>query len=667
MQKIGFLIWVLEGQNEIFAKKACELVENEINETGGIAGKKISIQLQTLPDHNLTAQTSFSKIIRQSPDLLFGCIPFVPGPEHLESIKKIGSNTKVLFTHFDLAWDQKTPVHNNIFNISKYGIPNNETMPPIIDALSADSVVLFHMDITNPESYRSKLPLNLQSNFSSVGFDFSEIEFTDGLRAKIHPILSDINKNQVIFLNTTDNISEIVYHFLNNNNLNNQVVTFHLGQSLKNIDKILFPLIEYTFNGHDFTLGMESVFERIGMEVPKIEYQNWFEQLDLIYLIQYAADRRRIKYLSTEQFIDDITRSINEIDGKNDIFIGKNSIYYFENNSNTKTDSFLYQYPISLQDYDSKVPLLYPKQIRKEDGYLIFIDVNYVYIDILRVTNIDIGEAAWSCEFNLDIVSQFPDPIEIIKFNNLSSSNHKFEYKKISEKSTGKDNEKTYRYFVSATFDFDAVADNFPFDQQHVYISYSVTDENRFGIIQPTPEKLVDRDFNVEGWYLADSKSGVVRRKSVRNEGSELYKIVEVSEEIRLGWNLRRSNSITVLKVMIPLSFLLFLVYYTLFTGIEQANTAIGILSTAFLAGIALYFSTERPQPLRMTTIDLIFAFFYCISGVTVVLTAIGLISNSFYPWIMDGLKILIPLSVVSFAIYVRRRIKSIRLRPRID
>ena len=47
--------------------------------------------------------------------------------------------------------------------------------------------------------------------------------------------------------------------------------------------------------------------------------------------------------------------------------------------------------------------------------------------------------------------------------------------------------------------------------------------------------------------------------------------------------------------------------YYTFFLQFDQVSSAIGILTTTFLSGIALYFSTEKPQPLRITTIDLIF------------------------------------------------------------
>lgn len=50
MDKIGALVWVSESGDIEFAKKTCEFIENEINLTGGIAGKDIYLHLEILPD-----------------------------------------------------------------------------------------------------------------------------------------------------------------------------------------------------------------------------------------------------------------------------------------------------------------------------------------------------------------------------------------------------------------------------------------------------------------------------------------------------------------------------------------------------------------------------------------------------------------------------------------
>ena len=199
----------------------------------------------------------------------------------------------------------------------------------------------------------------------------------------------------------------------------------------------------------------------------------------------------------------------------------------------------------------------------------------------------------------------------MIKFNNLSSKDSKFDAKLVWKEHIDQEKHASYRYSVTANFDFRPLADNYPFDWQHIYISFSISDQDQYGIIQPVPDELIDKDFKVDGWKLIESVSGVLRKQTSTNKGTKLLRKASVVSEARVGWTLARTNSVTVMKVGIPLSFLLFLTYYSLYSGFENFTISIGVLTTCFLSGIALYFSTERPQPLRMTTIDLIFLWYY--------------------------------------------------------
>ena len=121
----------------------------------------------------------------------------------------------------------------------------------------------------------------------------------------------------------------------------------------------------------------------------------------------------------------------------------------------------------------------------------------------------------------------------------------------------------------------------------------------------------------------------------------------------------------TLLKVLIPLSFLWLLVLYGLFLPVENLDRAVAVITTSFLSGIALYFSTERPQPLRMTVIDIVFAFFYSTVGVA----SIAVFSLNFFPEIyndfMGFVKYLLPFSIIVGYIFLRNRIKSKKFFPR--
>ena len=125
------------------------------------------------------------------------------------------------------------------------------------------------------------------------------------------------------------------------------------------------------------------------------------------------------------------------------------------------------------------------------------------------------------------------------------------------------------------------------------------------------PEQYLDDEFKIDGWSLVYSKCGINRKKNWVALNRSLDKTPKISEEIRLGWELKRENSMTPLKVGIPLFFLYILLYYTLFVPVDQIESAFNNINLAFLSSIALYFSVERPQPFKMTTIDVVFAFFY--------------------------------------------------------
>ena len=89
--------------------------------------------------------------------------------------------------------------------------------------------------------------------------------------------------------------------------------------------------------------------------------------------------------------------------------------------------------------------------------------------------------------------------------------------------------------------------------------------EEKYGMIQPIPESLLDKDFIVEGWKIRDAVTGIKRIKREEYENFDLSLKVSVEEEARVGWTLSRANYITLTKIAIPLLFLLFLNYYTLF------------------------------------------------------------------------------------------------------
>lgn len=648
-----------------FLRNACKLIEKEINEDGGIAGKGVVIHYKHVPygmGSGLKRADALIEFIRKNPNVI--CMNGAAAASSNEKIlQEINLDQIIYFSGSSVG-----EFHPNRFKTTlRSDEVNAELITQLIEALDNNSNIYF--------LHRGIRTATFESDFTPadrnrlVSQDFSGIKEKAEIKNKVAEVLARLKDSDIVILDLDGNVLKPAIDYFNETGKQSVVWSF-FGALEGRYSNITFPLRQSNpdciFRDLDFenlintTVMPVTVEEKalLGTSNPALEFPS---------LVAYASKKAGLIYSDKEQFVSDISDAINTIDGKNDIFIGKGTSYAFKDNVNILKATYLYTFPSSLQTPGNYPKLFYPEQISVGIDGSSMLKVTYVNIDVLRATNIDIGTGIWSCEFNLDIVSPYDDPIETIKFNNLSSINPKFESKLIWEEQVVKE-ENSLRYYVVANFDFIPLADNYPFDQQHIFISFSISDKNKYGIIQPIPEVLLDRDFKIDGWRLIEATTGVLRRKEVIHKGKDFIKTVETTEEARVGWTLARANSVTLMKIGIPLSFLLFLNYYTLFRGFEGIGGSVGILTTAFLSGIALYFSTERPQPLRMTTVDLIFLWYYVLTGVTIVATSISsLLSEEMFILAMTGLKIAVPIGVIGIVTFLLRRIKSNRLKPRIN
>jgi hypothetical protein len=384
-------------------------------------------------------------------------------------------------------------------------------------------------------------------------------------------------------------------------------------------------------------------------------------RLEIPILISQALNKidiSEIHKMDTEK----LRSAILSFDGKKDIFIGKRGHLGFDADGvNNIRDNFAYIFPNSLQTQDYKTPkIFYRTQFHSVEGEVQKSRVMYAYIDILSVANIDISSKYWTAEFFIDIVSHFENPIDEIIFNNLSSLNDKFTYKKVWQRDD-EDNYTTQRYYVVANFDFVPKAENYPFDWQNIYIAMTVKNDNE-QILQPIPLDLLDHEFDIGEWEIQSDFSGVKFQKNRLFQDADLKKSVSISSENRVGWILKRKNNATLFKIGIPMSFLIFLVYYTTFSEYGNSGSSIGILTTTFLSAIALYFSVEKPEPKKLTIVDLIFIWFYIVNGITVVVCGISssLNENIFYTSNLI-LKFIIPLSLLSMGLFLVKRIRGSR------
>ena len=686
MDKINILLWYRSsklgesGNNIIeFEKKVVEYIEKDINNSGGIGSLPVSIDFVDIPHiaagHDEKAMEFYKNVVNSKNYSIIRAPGAFGGVAKVkkEYLKEMTSSTSIIFS---------SGLDHSLLNLQENNI------------ISMDSNIFTDDDI--PFAYRAKINRELLeksgrtifvANFStgSKYWDEEEDLKKDGiflfdidkelhkdnkkLQADITNFFDSMNvsKSDVVYLGGVPlNFAQRILNCIQNYN---HLITIYrkpaLGEAHLDYQQIHHPITLIEDANFDIYLSMESMIETIGIDLSIKEKQmcnQRFSQFEIPLLVKKVTDRDKIIFDSQEDMVKKVVNSINQTDGKNDIYMGISRDYAFSENKNIIKSGALVELSLPAQDQSNLIKTLHKNQVSIIDDKEIINSVITFNIDVERVTNVSIEDGTFGAEFYIDITSKNEEPLDSIRFNNLSSLNPKHEVRKIEQRSS--DELFSARYIITSNFDFNPIADNYPFDEQFVYISISGTDQNCQ--IQPVPEQYLDTEFKCDGWSLIYSKSGINRKKNWVALNSNLNKTPKINEEIRLGWELKRQNSMTLLKIGIPLFFLYVLVYYTLFLGVDESGTALGYLTTAFLSSIALYFSTERPQPLSMTTIDVVFAFFYIISGISLLMIVFSQFFVDLYGLLIYPLRAILPISILGLGLFIKNRLTSKRFKPSI-
>ena len=382
------------------------------------------------------------------------------------------------------------------------------------------------------------------------------------------------------------------------------------------------------------------------------DYLNWYFQIviDKVLLIHYLYSKNS-EGIDNENFLSETRKRLSKLDGSKDVFAGSGDLIYFKNQSRPLATNYLVEIKNS-EEKNLKMSLFERQLITKKDEKKI-VDVSYPNFDFIDIKDISIEDNTFKSNFYFELTTKHKSGIDIIRFNNIIDNDPEIKLIK-SEKV---ENDYFYfRYYISAEFYFFSRAESYPFDIQNIFISYSIIDDQKYGILDGIKNQDIDRKFNSHGWNISSVRSGVIRKKeNYHPHFKDSY--VLISEENRISYIMSRKSSFTVIKILIPLLFLIALVVYGMYLPAEQIDRVIALLTTSFLSGIALYFSTERPNPLTLTIVDYIFIIFYLIVGLASVSV---FVFDFFQDYYITGLAysrlVLLLLTIASiFYLYYRR------------
>ena len=668
-EKIGFLVWyqVFDHmdalqQNSIvdLLDKISKYIENEINLNKGIAKKKIRVHFLTVPEKSEDAVEKFENYLKENPEIIFICQAPNFYNKKKEILQRFNYNSYIVFDAFDMFDD----LPKNFFSTSKSFVNKNNMVSVIDDLITPKNI--FYFTLEKDESL--VMHKGMKSNIVVIDLNEYEIKESSDDHEKKYNLIDKFNSfadgDVITFsgIRGKEKINCILEYVKSKtkaklilSRIDPREVKVLINEGMEKFDEK--DILYFDDENYHIYLKLKELFYSMDIKISNLDqtYINWFFgiELEIPYLVEYISNKNNFKAFDNKlDFINSCIKSLNLISIKNDVFLGKSCNYSFSNNLNIlKNDSLLKVKHNS--GTNETLFFLYEKQFKNYNNNHKIVNVNYVNIDIVRIYNVSLDNNQFSCEFFFDITSKHTDPIKSIKFNNLSSKNAYFEYIQTNVTSSSDNGYATYRYLIRANLSFNGIAERYPFDEQIIFISFAMINESKFGVLQPFQENEVDKDFVIDGWRLVESRFGVLRIKNRINRGPDELPKMEIEEELRMGWRIKRSNTMTLMKVGIPLMFLTTLVYYTLFIPYENIDRSIGILTTSFLSGIALYFSSEKPNPLKMTIIDYVFATYYTIVG----LTTLGVIAFGFLPDLYSKYllisKIIIPLIILILIIMV--------------
>ena len=607
-------------------KKIIKEVENTINLPLKNSNFKFKIHFQPMDD----AEYKFDNVLKFIDDKDIDIITKYPMGFKEQDNKNYFEN-KIIFDPTNTFNNANNGTHNhpNLFHIpSANTLVNtyNNDVPKLFDGKKPTKLIFLE---TKNNNFSNEKINSLEKEALEKNWHFEIVNnWEDSNCKELKNIYKKLNTNHVILLDRTSFINgdgdvcdgpayvrgrnQAVKTFIETES-QLDIVGFRLHipsvlRMFEEVDEIKNSNV-HVFVGDDHVEKLEMKdfilsFNPEAFDDPTLFIQ---DQIDKILLISYLFKDGNYSFTNKDDFIEETRKRLSGLNGVDDSYLGLTQLNYFNKEQFSRVNpNPLIRFSPTSKGAKSNY---YSKQIVSQKGGFDLVDVSYKNFDFLSIDEVSIESNEFSITFNLELTTPHEEGIEILQFNNLLRDSLKY---KLLNKDKLENGYIYFRYFVSGTFSFIPAAENYPFDTQSVFISYSLAG-NKFGLLEPIKNYYDDKLIS-DGWSIDGFRSGIVRRKEQFNPIFENQYIL-TSEEHKIEILISRPSSYTITKTLVPLLFLGGLAIWATFLPIDQIEAIIASVTTAFLSAIALYFSTEKPKPLSLTTIDLIFLLFYLFVG----------------------------------------------------
>lgn len=299
---------------------------------------------------------------------------------------------------------------------------------------------------------------------------------------------------------------------------------------------------------------------------------------------------------------------------------------------------------------------------REEAGKLLReVDTLYADVDLVRLYGVDDNTKSFNADFYLSMRASENATFENLELTNAFIDPRTGGRQVLVETVHAGGPSDVYPaemriYRVSGKFRFRPNHANYPFDAQLFSIDIQPKSGKKPFIVQPPPLELRDQELVADGWhqrgqYVGYSAEFVPLVDAFTHEPS-----VAPFYTASFTWKLKRETTDYFLRVVVPLTFILIVAYFSIFIPQSHLEAIVTIQITALLSAVALYLSLPSLDTETATISDRIFVFDYMMVSFMIMISVLRINQRlSKQIWLDRTLSFLhvvvVPLAVV-FMVY---------------
>jgi hypothetical protein len=255
--------------------------------------------------------------------------------------------------------------------------------------------------------------------------------------------------------------------------------------------------------------------------------------------------------------------------------------------------------------------------VRSKDGSLRQMQTLYADVDLIKAHRVSENDKSFFAEFYLSLRDNPGASIDKIEFSNAYLDDQGARQVSIETLHPGGKSaaypETMKIYKVSGRFLFEPDLANYPFDMQRFSIDLRPKSGEAPFIVQPPPLELRDKNVVTDGWepkqqFVGFNADFVPVIDAYTHEPS-----IVPFYNASFAWMMLRQATDYFLRVAVPLGFILFVAYLSIFIPRTHFEAIVTIQVTALLSAVALYLSLPKLDTGSATLSDRAFVFAYMI------------------------------------------------------